>query len=184
MEALGIDDADDFERVPNGKIRGDLYALCGLRAHTARSLVAGCQRLIAELRPASDEERRADEEAFRNKLMRLAAHYSSLTKGERTQVLADLEGTRTREQSEMQELSQLVKLRVDADLEYERVLEELRSLQRANRVTQEPLCDPRHLGEADLMLHTRLYRDDVRQLSKQLTRATMRHEQLQQEASQ
>lgn len=179
-EALGIDDVEDFEQVPGSQIRGDLKALCGLNSYTARSLAAGCRRLIAELRPASDEERQADEEAFRNRIMELAVRYSSLTKSERTKVLVNLEGTRTREQSEMEELTQLVKLRIDGEFEYEHVLNQLRSLQEANRITQEPLCDPRFLCEEDLTLHIYLYRDEVRRLSNHTKRAdNRRHEQLQ-----
>ena len=77
-------------------------------------------------------------------------------------------------------ITELVKLRGDAEIEYERVLDDLRTLQAECRVPQEPLCDPRRLSEGDLKLHAHLYRDVVRQLKSQLTRAdNRRHEQLQ-----
>lgn len=178
INALGLERS--LDEIPDSKIRGIAKALCGINPYKVRSLEAGCRLLIAELQPASNEEREADEAAFRNNLMRLTTRYLALSQSERTQLFVTLEGTRTREQSETQMITELVKLRVDAEIEYERVLDDLRTLQAECRVPQEPLCDPRRLSEGDLKLHAHLYRDVVRQLKSQLTRAdNRRHEQLQ-----
>ncbi len=178
INALGLERS--LDEIPDSKIRGIAKALCGINPYKVRSLEAGCRLLIAELQPASNEEREADEAAFRHNIMLLTTRYLALSQSERTQRFVALEGTRTREQSEMQQITELVKLRVDAEIEYERVLDELRTLQAECRVPQEPLCDPRRLSEGDLKLHAHLYRAEVRQLNHQITRAdNCRHEQLQ-----
>lgn len=178
INALGLEQS--LDEIPDSKIRGIADALCGVRPYKARSVEAGCRLLIAELQPASNEEREADEAAFRNNLMRLTTRYLALSQSERTQRFVALEGTRTREQSEVRQITELVKLRVDAEIEYERVLDELRALQSKCGIPQEPLSDPRQHSEADLKLHAHLYRDVVRQLKNQITRADYhRHEQLQ-----
>ncbi len=178
INVLGLERS--LDEIPDSKIRGIAKALCGINPYKVRSLEAGCRLLIAELQPASNEEREADEAAFRHNIMLLTTRYLALSQSERTQRFVALEGTRTREQSEMQQITELVKLRVDAEIEYERVLDELRTLQAECRVPQEPLCDPRRLSEGDLKLHAHLYRAEVRQLNHQITRAdNCRHEQLQ-----
>ena len=176
-DALGVDMLDE---IMSSKIRGIAYALTGEREYHPRSLAAGAKELIKLLEPAAREERETDESELRSRILELAARYSSMAETERTMVLVALEGSRTRSTGLVEEVTQLVRLRLEAETEYTSVLEQLRERQINQSSSTEPLSDPRYLQDADLKLHTHLYREEVRKLNRQFNRRdAQRYDQLQ-----
>ncbi|USN52361.1 MAG: hypothetical protein H6759_05095 [Candidatus Nomurabacteria bacterium] len=128
-DVLGV---DSLEEILSSKIRGIALALAGKKEYHPRSIAGGAEQLMELLRPAADEEQAEDERKLRNRILGLAARYLSASVEERTKILISLEGSRTRALSDTEEVTELVRLRINADHEYERVSKQLRKLQVKN----------------------------------------------------